>query len=61
MSLNGILDLLERHPEFGSGVESAMNGGGRTATVRLITRLHGDVTDMRNTLFNMTTDVKKLK
>ena len=34
MSLNGILDLLERHPEFGSGVESAMNGGGRTATVR---------------------------
>ena len=34
MSLNGILDLLERHPEFCRAVESAENGGTKTATVR---------------------------
>ena len=34
MSLNGILDLLEGHPEFRRAIESAENGGTETATVR---------------------------
>ena len=34
MSLNGILDLLEHHPEFRHAIESAENGGTETATVR---------------------------
>ena len=34
MSLNGILDLLERHPEFRRAVESAEKGGTETPTVR---------------------------
>ena len=34
MSLNGILDLLERHPDFRRAIESAENGGTKTATVR---------------------------
>ena len=34
MSLNGILDLLEYHPEFSRAVKSAENHGAETATVR---------------------------
>ena len=34
MSLNGILDLLEHHPEFRRAIESAENGEDRAATVR---------------------------
>ena len=34
MSLNGILDLLEYHPEFRRAIESAENDGAETATVR---------------------------
>ena len=34
MSLNGILDLLEYHPEFSRSVESVENHGAETATVR---------------------------
>ena len=34
MSLNGILDLLEHHPEFRRAIESAETGGTETATVR---------------------------
>ena len=34
MSLNGILDLLEYHPEFSRAVESVENHGAETATVR---------------------------
>ncbi len=34
MSLNGILDLLEHHPEFRRAIESAENGGTKSAMVR---------------------------
>ena len=34
MSLNGILDLLEHHPEFCSGIESAASGRSGTAMAR---------------------------